>query len=216
MRDSQITKANIINVASDLFASKGYRGTSIRDIAKAAGITIPNIYHYFGNKEGLLLTILEDTTKYVGEQLLQISKMDIDPMARFKLMIKTHIVLLEKYRNEAASMYILPEESLSAKGKEITRKYERDFIEIYRKELCTLQSLGHVRCRNVTVCTFNILGIILWRFRWYKPDGPLTLEEIAEEIISFIFHGILDSPGSDIEHGVSSDRLKSNRRRVDV
>ncbi len=208
MRSSQITKGNIINVASDLFATKGYRGTSIRDIAKAAGITIPNIYHYFGNKEGLLLTILEDTTKYVGEQLQQISEMDIDPIARLRLMIKTHIVLLEKYRNEAASMYILPEESLNPKGKEITRQYQRNFVEIYRKELRTLQSLGYVRCRNVTVCTFNILGIILWRFRWYKPDGPLTLEEVAEEIISFIFHGILDNSASDIEPGASSNRLK--------
>ena len=207
MKGSQITKESIINVATDLFASKGYKGASIRDIAKAAGITIPNIYHYFGNKEGLLLTILEDTTKYVGEQLQRISEMDIDPIARFRLMIKTHIVLLEKYQNEAASMYILPDESLSSKGKEITRKYERNFIEIYRKELRTLQSLGYVQCRSVTVCTFNILGIILWRFRWYKPDGPLTLEEVAEEIINFIFHGILHNPTSDAEHGVSSNTV---------
>jgi AcrR family transcriptional regulator len=40
----------ILEASLDLFAAKGFRGTSIRDIANAVGISISNIYHYFGNK----------------------------------------------------------------------------------------------------------------------------------------------------------------------
>ena len=59
MPKPQTNKDKIIRVAIDLFSAKGFKGTSIRDIASAMGMSISNIYHYFGNKEGLWLAILE-------------------------------------------------------------------------------------------------------------------------------------------------------------
>ena len=49
--------------ALEFFAERGFAGTSIRDIAKATGLSISNIYHHFGNKEGLLLAILETASE---------------------------------------------------------------------------------------------------------------------------------------------------------
>ena len=50
----------IIESSMKLFADKGFNGTSMRDIAKAAGITLPTIYYYFGNKEDLYQSILQE------------------------------------------------------------------------------------------------------------------------------------------------------------
>lgn len=49
----------ILKVAECLFATKGYRGTTVRDIAQAAHVTHPLIYHYWGSKRGLLAAVLE-------------------------------------------------------------------------------------------------------------------------------------------------------------
>ena len=49
----------ILKVAERLFATKGYRGTTVRDIAEAAHVTHPLIYHYWGSKRGLLAAVLE-------------------------------------------------------------------------------------------------------------------------------------------------------------
>jgi len=46
----------ILSVAINNFAKKGFAGTSIRDIAKASNVTLPTIYHYFGNKRSLYMT----------------------------------------------------------------------------------------------------------------------------------------------------------------
>ena len=54
------TKQRIIDVSLDLFADKGFSGVSIRDIAKAANTTLPNIYYYFGSKDGLYSFVLRD------------------------------------------------------------------------------------------------------------------------------------------------------------
>ena len=53
------TKRMIIESSMKLFAAKGFNGTSMRDIAKAVGTTLPTIYYYFDNKESLYRSILQ-------------------------------------------------------------------------------------------------------------------------------------------------------------
>ena len=59
INENNKTPQKIIDAAVKLFAVNGFKGTSIRNIAKITGMTISNIYYYLGNKEGLLFAILE-------------------------------------------------------------------------------------------------------------------------------------------------------------
>jgi AcrR family transcriptional regulator len=56
------TRRRILETALDLFAAQGYAGTSTRQIAERAGVNLPAIQYYFGNKEGLYRAIIEDIT----------------------------------------------------------------------------------------------------------------------------------------------------------
>lgn len=62
-------REEILNVALDVFAQKGYRGTSLRDVAKIVGVSLAGVMHYFDSKEQLLTEILRrrdgrDTAEY--------------------------------------------------------------------------------------------------------------------------------------------------------
>ena len=59
-RPDSDTKRMIIESSMKLFAAKGFNGTSMRDIAKAVGTTLPTIYYYFGNKEDLYQSVLRE------------------------------------------------------------------------------------------------------------------------------------------------------------
>lgn len=52
-------REEIIAIAGELFARGGFRGTSLADVAAAAGITQPGLLHHFGSKAGLLLAVIE-------------------------------------------------------------------------------------------------------------------------------------------------------------
>ena len=52
-------RAHIIETAMDLFAGKGYEGTSIRDIAEKASVNLAMVNYYFGSKEKLFENIVE-------------------------------------------------------------------------------------------------------------------------------------------------------------
>ncbi|MCP4717986.1 MAG: TetR/AcrR family transcriptional regulator [Desulfobacteraceae bacterium] len=190
------SKEKLVQVAIELFSTRGFKGTSIRDIAKAMDMSISNIYHYFGNKEGLLLAVLEHSSKGLVEKLGAISQMDLDPLERFKLLIKTHIQLSEFYKKEI-KIFFLDEEHLSPEGTKINNQTQTDILQIHSKALNDLKKAGHLRCKSTTIAAFNILGIINWQLRWYRTDGSFSLEEVAGEILSFILHGILGDDPAD-------------------
>jgi len=66
-------KEHIINIAIDLFAEKGYEGTSIRDLASKAEVNIAMINYYFGSKEKLFEAIVEYKSSYLRERLEEIT-----------------------------------------------------------------------------------------------------------------------------------------------
>lgn len=194
MIDLPENRDRIFEAAVDLFSKKGFRGTSIRDIAHAVDMSLSSIYHHFGNKEGLLLAILQRSAQRTLAELSKISELDMDPLDRFRKLVTTHILLAGGGVKEA-KIFFLDEEHLSPSGNNINLSLQRQILGIYLKELRTLQSMGLVRFKSITVLAFNILGVINWCLRWYKPDGPKSLEEISQDMVSFVLQGML-GPGT--------------------
>lgn len=83
------------------------------------------------------------------------------------------------------------EEHLSPEGREINRRIQRKVLDTYLELLYALKEQGLVESGNLTVLAFNILGIVNWQMHWYRPGGPLTFEEIQDEITAFVLHGML-------------------------
>ena len=67
-------KAHIINHAIDLFAEKGFEGTSIRDLATRAGVNVAMVNYYFGSKEKLLEALIEFRAMYAYGILEELNK----------------------------------------------------------------------------------------------------------------------------------------------
>ena len=187
------TPQKLIDVAIELFAANGFKGTSIRDIAGLTGMTVSTIYYYFGNKDGLLSAILEHSSKHIVEKLRAVCAMDLEPLERFKELVRTHLGLVEVHKKEA-KIFFLDEEQLSPEGNKLNKQLQIDILGLYRSELEAMKSAGHIHYKNLTILAFNILGIINWHLRWYRPEGRLTLDQINQEVLIFILRGVLGNP----------------------
>ena len=193
-------KDKILEASLDLFAAKGFRGTSIRDISNAVGMSISNIYHYFGNKEGVLLAILQRSAQDIAAKLHQVSDLNIEPLERFKKLVSTHVKLaVSRESVKEGKIFFLDEEHLSPEGNEINLQLQRQILGIYLRELRALQSLGLIRPKSLTVTSFNVLAVINWCLRWYRPDGPMSLEDVSDEVVAFVLHGVLGSGTLDVK-----------------
>jgi hypothetical protein len=116
----------------------------------------------------------------------------MDPLDRFRLLIESHVRLSEFFRQES-KIFFIDEDHLSPEGNKKNRQDQREILNIYLKELRTLRELGYLGSRNLPILAFNILGVINWQLKWYRPEGLLPMDEVAKEIVSFVMNGVLGS-----------------------
>jgi len=189
MKKSLDPKERLMETAIDLFAAKGFSGTSIRDIANAMGVSISNIYHYFGNKEGLWVAILRYSVEELPAMLNEVCALDIDPLERFRLLLKTHLAFSETHRRES-KIFFIDEDMLSEEGNRINRALQSEIMDIYLTQLGELRERGLIRTPHIKIAAFNIFGVLNWVLRWHRPGGKMDSAAVYEEVIDFIMHGL--------------------------
>lgn len=184
------SRDDLMNVAIDLFAKRGFKGTSMRNIADALGVSVSNIYHYFGNKEGLWLAILEHSVKDLPKRLAAAMSNDGDPLHRFRILLQSHLELSARHQKES-QIFFIDQSMLSPEGIKVNRKIQKGILDIYIKELTALKQAEIVKTDNIKILAFNVLALVNWHLRWYREDGALPAAEINQEIIDFALYGIL-------------------------
>jgi len=182
----------LISTATDLFSRKRYLDSSIREIGEAAQVNPSLFYHYFKNKEEILYTIIERFSMHLINSLQEIQTKETDPVEGLRKMIFRHLLLNREFKKE---VMITLEENTLLKGRLKTEviSYQRKIYGLYLDQLKKLEQLNMLKQGNLTVISFSIFGVINWFYRWYKEDGQLDNEVIANQMIENIFSGILNS-----------------------
>lgn len=196
---SKQTSQKLIDVAVDLFSRKGFKATSIREIAMEMGMTTSNIYHHYGTKAGLLSAIEKNTLTPLIDELRKIKELDMPPVDRLILLIKTHLRFMNSHRKESRIFTFFEGES------ELSKKYQKETYVIYRSEI---QRLAESRGReiDISVATLCTLGTVIWFLKWYSPDGRLSIEEVIENTADYVLNGIM---GGDALSAKKSRKSKS-------
>lgn len=109
--DGSDTAGDILDAASELFATKGYSATTTRELASAARISQATMYHYFPNKAAILLKLLVDTVEPSVKLAREIEgeAPGRDPRASLRRLVHSDAVLLLTTPWNNAALYTLPE-----------------------------------------------------------------------------------------------------------
>lgn len=193
VQDELTRKEELLRTAVQLFSEHGFKGTSIRDIARSLGISVSNMYHYFETKEDLLLASQEYLVRWLPDHLEAVWQESAEPFERFKLLLKAHLEASGFHQKEA-KIFMMDQSQVTKKVNVKNRQIQKKLLDIYVKHIESLQQAGYVKTRQTKILAFNILGVINWYLRWYKADGPLPAEDVFDEIISFILYGAVGKP----------------------
>jgi TetR/AcrR family transcriptional regulator len=91
----QDCRNKLIEVATPLFAKKGFNGVSVREVATAAGVNLSMISYYFGGKEGLYGEVLnEQFASLKGVDYLM--EVDADPVVKFEFYVRATVARYRK------------------------------------------------------------------------------------------------------------------------
>jgi AcrR family transcriptional regulator len=197
------SRSDLIETATRVFAARGYNGTSVRDIAQAAGIQRGSLYHHIASKEQLLLEgllpALEGATiqvESVVESSLQAPKPDYESSLREAL--RTHLqclygnTLLEGVKIYLAENLLSPHSELSDAAKkrlrELTVRHEANFTRLFE---AGVRAGVFRRDMDPKLQSFLVLGACNWLSRWYRSDGRWSLDLIAEQVADTTLGGCL-------------------------
>ena len=186
--------AEVYRAAARIILRKGYDATSINDIANELGMTKAGLYHYINGKKELLFDIMNFGLDELEKEVITPAQSIPDPIARLRFIIASHARLVT--RGQGAITLLVDEITAltPVQNRKITRRKRAHFDRL-RAVLNALKSEGMLHDVDTTVATFSLLGMINWLSRWFKQDGALTEEQIAEEIVKIALNGLL-RPGS--------------------
>jgi AcrR family transcriptional regulator len=179
-----------LEVAAKLFASRGYAGTSLQDIADELGVSRPSLYYYFSSKEEILASLVEEVTVFSHQQSERVAaNADANPGETLCLMVRNHAKWLldhaVQFRVVDRSESELPEET-----RRVHNAAKRALLEDFTGIIARGIQIGHFRPIDPRVAAFGMLGMCSWTAWWFKPDGRQTAASVADTIADMALHSV--------------------------
>ncbi|MEV0084317.1 TetR/AcrR family transcriptional regulator [Saccharopolyspora sp. NPDC050642] len=185
-------RAELLAIAGELFATRGFLATTVRDIADAAGILSGSLYHHFDSKESMVDEILReflDAQRETNEQVLREAS---DPRAAIIELIRRSFGAMRQYR---AAIAIFQNESKYLGGFErfgYLQQAAEDFERVWTRVLQDGRSAGVFRADLDPKVTYRFIRDMVWTaVHWYDPSGTLTADVIADQYIKILCGGIV-------------------------
>jgi AcrR family transcriptional regulator len=181
-------RAEILRRAAEVFRGKGFHGAGMREIAKGLGLAPGALYYYFESKEDLLHACQRLSLERLLRSAKEIAGMTAPPGEKLRLLVHAHLahVLGELGGSFAhVEFHALPEAQL----KEVVRwrdAYER----LVRGVIEEGTRAGAFRSTDYKLDALALLGALNWAAVWWRPDGPLSVDEVARRIADLFLKGL--------------------------
>lgn len=188
----------ILSHAAQLFAQRGYAGTSMNEVAAACGVSKATLYHYVIDKHDLAVRIAEEHVLRLEALVNDTLQAHADPEQRLHALIRgfgqeyaqaqnAHRVLTEDVR------FLQNEDRQRVVGK------ERAVVEAFAQAVAQLRpdADGAGLSKALAMLLF---GMMNWMFTWLRPDGTLDHEAMAPVVADLFLGGLpaVQTPGKPV------------------
>lgn len=178
--DSHIVKKRILREAQDLFIKNGYKGTSVRDIAKASETNVAMVNYYFQSKYNLFEIIFEDALDILAKRIFDTIHSDMPFFELIETWIHTYYELLFEYPQIAA--FILNEVSLNPEGLTQRIKNKNPYSSFSKIEERIQEEVKKGTIRETPAADFLLNILSLCMFPFIFGNMATTLLEIPRNM----------------------------------
>jgi TetR/AcrR family transcriptional regulator, cholesterol catabolism regulator len=181
----------LLELAATMFAERGLRATTVRDIADAAGILSGSLYHHFASKEEMVDEVLRGFLDWLFDRYQHVVDTQPNPLERFKGLFMTSFDAIEDrhaqvviYQDEAKRLSSQPRFSYV---EDLNRKQRQMWVDVLRQGI----KEGYFRADLDVDLVYRFIRDTTWvSVRWYQPGGPLTAEQVGRHYLSIVLGGI--------------------------
>ena len=177
----------IEDVASDLFRSRGYAATSVRDIARALSMQGPSLYAHVTSKEDVLWAIVDRAAgrfEAAADLALERSRerRPGDPEEALAALIRAHVGVVTSDVGEA-SVFVHEWRSLGAERRAAVLARRDAYEARFRRLIAEGIALGAFGITDPAIAATVILSALNAVATWYDPSGRLTPDRVADHLV---------------------------------
>jgi AcrR family transcriptional regulator len=184
-----VKRNQVVEKAAELFDAAGYHSTGVADIAAAAGISKPTLYHYFAGKDEILFWIHEEFINLLIEQAESRAGKIESAGAELGRVIQDVLELMETHRGHVRVFFehhreLAPKQQKTIKAKR--DQYQAIVQEIIERGIKS----GEFRKIDARLATLAVFGSCNWAYQWFRADGTRTPKEIATVFADLFARGL--------------------------
>ncbi|NKZ11571.1 TetR/AcrR family transcriptional regulator [Mycolicibacterium septicum DSM 44393] len=184
-------REELLDLAATMFAERGLKATTVRDIADSAGILSGSLYHHFKSKEQMVEEVLKDFLDWLFARYQEILDRETTPLGRLTGLFMTSFEAIEHrhaqvviYQDEAKRLSSIPQFDFVD---ERNREQRKMWVDILQQGI----SDGSFRQDIDVDLVYRFIRDTTWvSVRWYQPGGPLSAEEVGRQYLAIVLGGI--------------------------
>ncbi|MDE3174955.1 MAG: TetR family transcriptional regulator [Pseudomonadota bacterium] len=180
-----LKRERTLGAAVDLFYAKGYENTTLDEVADRLGMTKPFVYANFGSKAELLAEICLRGVLAASQALDAVLARRKGPRESLEAFARDYVTAVLGVQKHIA-VYVREEKNLDSSDARRLGEMRREFFGKMTKLLERGVATGEFEIDDAGLAALGIGGAVTWSAFWFRPDGRLSSEEIAETMTKLL------------------------------
>ena len=173
-----------LTAALAAFLELGYHGSTMRDIAGRAGLSVPGVYHYYPSKHDMLVAILDLTMGELLERSTAARAEGRTPVERFTLLVEC-LALFHTHRKELGFVGASEMRSLAREPRERVAAIRRRQQQMVDEEVQQAVLDGDFTTDRPHEASRAVVSLCTGLSQWYSPSGPTSAADVAQQYVQF-------------------------------
>lgn len=188
-------REELLDAAETVFATEGFEKATVRKVADEAGILSGSLYHHFRSKDQMAVEVLDRFMSDMVRRYQAVAAQDLPPDRTLGGFIATAVRGIAEYHGAGVVMNndwpVLRWSDEFPRIDALSQQIEQLWVRVIEDGV----NAGVLRAGlNAHVAYRAMVGAVLSTVRWYRPDGPLKIDAIAEQYERLFLDGLASMP----------------------
>lgn len=180
----------LLEAAIDVFYRQGFSAASIREIAGEVGMSKATVYHYVSTKEELLFRIFDDSHQNAVTIMNSVAELDLPPLDGLREYLLRFITYYAE-NIKRVGLYYRERRFIGGEWGRILRDQRREYDRFVRQLIEDAKLRGELPASlEPQAATYFVMAAINGISDWYRPDGDLTPDQLADRYVKLALSAI--------------------------
>lgn len=187
-------REELLQAAARVFSRRGFHGATVREIARRSGMLSGSLYAHIETKEDLLYEIVLRAARQFIASVRPVAMREGPAAERLREALRAHIRVVAGSIDEA-TVFLHEWKALSPDRREKVRELRDSYEGLWNRIIEDGLRSGEFRPVDPKFARLLILSAANWAYHWFRPEGPLSADEVADRFADLVLDGLAARSG---------------------